>query len=54
MGKSLLTSKTFWANLLGLAASVAGVVPAEYGVPALAIVNILIRLVTDQAITSVK
>jgi len=52
MGKSLFTSKTFWLNILGLAANVAGFVPPKYGMPALAVLNILTRLVTDQPITS--
>jgi hypothetical protein len=54
MGKSLLTSKTFWLNVIGLAANVAGFVPPKYGVPALAILNVLNRLVTDQPITSLS
>jgi hypothetical protein len=54
MGKSLLTSKTFWLNVIGLAVSVAEVVPPKYGVPALAVLNILMRVVTEQPITSVK
>jgi hypothetical protein len=52
MGKSLFTSKTFWLNLIGIATSVAGFVPPEYGVPALAILNVINRLFTDQPITS--
>lgn len=52
MGKSLFTSKTFWLNLIGAATSIAGFVPPEYGVPALALLNVLNRLLTNQPITS--
>jgi len=52
-GKALITSKTFWLNAIGLAISVAGVLPPEYSVPALAVLNILARLVTSEAITGV-
>lgn len=52
MGKSLFTSKTFWLNILGLATTAAGVVPPQFGVPALAILNILNRFLTTQPITS--
>lgn len=53
MGKSLLTSKTFWLNVVGAATVAAGFVPPQYGVPALAILNIVNRLLTNQPITSV-
>lgn len=54
MGKSLLASKVFWANLIGLGSSVAGILPADYSVPALAILNVLLRIFsTDKPITSV-
>lgn len=60
-GKSLLTSKTFWANLLGAGIQIAGIasgaLPDKYAVYTIAaqgILNILLRLVTDQPITSLK
>lgn len=53
MGKSLFKSKTFWLNVLGVGVHVAGIVPPQYGVPALAILNVLIRLLTEQPITGV-
>lgn len=53
MGKSLLTSKTFWLNVVAIAIQFAGFVPLQYGVPALALLNVVNRLLTDQPITSV-
>jgi len=53
MGKSLLTSKTFWLNVVGLATQLAGVVPPQYGVPALAILNVVVRLLTKEPITGI-
>ena len=49
MSKSIFLSKVFWANILGVAAMVGNVLPPKYGVPAMGIVNVLLRLVTDQA-----
>ena len=51
MSKNLLRSKTFWVNVLGVAAAVLSgqfglIVPTEYAITGLAIVNVLLRLVT--------
>lgn len=54
--KSLLGSKTFWLNILGVAATVlgSGLVPMKYSVPALGVLNIVNRVVgTNSAVTSV-
>lgn len=59
-GKSLLSSKTFWVNLLGGLAGGAswatGVLPPQYlpyVLAAGAVANILLRVISDQPITSV-
>lgn len=56
-GKPLIASKTLWLNIiLGLAQVLPGVapyIPQPYGVLALAIGNILVRLVTSQPISGV-
>ena len=58
-GKALLTSKTFWANALLGGLQVAdwalGMhwIPEPYGVAVQSIVNIILRLVTSEPITSV-
>lgn len=50
--KPLWGTRTFWVNLVGGAATIiAGlteVLPAQYGVIALVVANLLTRLVTDQ------
>lgn len=58
-GKSLLASKTFWANLLAgglqIAGMVSGFMPEKYaplGVAVQSILNIVLRLVTNQPITT--
>ena len=48
--KNILLSKTFWANIAGIAVTVAGVLPQEYAVPVLAIGNIILRLVTNKPV----
>jgi hypothetical protein len=45
ISKPIYKSKTFWLNILGIAASVAEVLPPEYAVPVLAIANIGIKLI---------
>lgn len=59
-GKALLLSKTFWANVLGLIGMVltaTGVVGepewVQYELAALALANVVIRLITKQPIESV-
>ena len=56
--KSLFASKTFWVNLLGGVASVAGTyggyIPPKYAPAVMAaggIANILLRTVTSQPVT---
>lgn len=51
-GKSLFTSKTFWLNLVAALIGIAGAVPAKYGVPVLAVLNIGNRLLTNQPIVA--
>jgi len=53
MGKSLLKSKTFWINVVGLALQISGVVDPKYGVPAMAILNVVLRALTTEPITGV-
>ena len=59
-GKTLLYSKTFWANLIGLVGMVltgTGVLGQpdwlQYEAVALAVVNVAIRLVTHQPIEGI-
>ncbi len=49
--KSILTSKTFWLNILGLAVTIGGILPQKWGVPILAIANIAVRFLTDQPVS---
>lgn len=51
MSKSVFKSKTFWFNVAALAVHAAGILPAKYAVPIAGIGNILLRLLTDQAVT---
>ena len=48
--KHLFLSKTFWANIAGLALSTGGLLPPKYSVPVLAIANIGLRLTTKQPV----
>lgn len=48
--KSLFKSKTFWFNVLTAGASVTGVLPEKYALPVAAVVNIGLRLVTNQGV----
>src|SRR5207253_10393497 len=43
MGKALLFSKTFWANLIALGVTVAGLVDPKWGLPVLAVLNVILR-----------
>lgn len=56
--KSIFTSKTFWANVLGVAADAilhySGVLPPEwqpYIVMAGGIINVVLRAITTQPVT---
>lgn len=48
--KALLKSKTFWFNILTLAATFADVLPAKWAIPVSAVVNMGLRLVTNQPV----
>ena len=58
-GKALFTSKIFWWNVIAGGLQVAtwavgsGLIPQPYGVAVQSIVNIILRLVTTEPITSV-
>jgi hypothetical protein len=51
--KNILKSKTFWFNLLAMAADYAGVnpLPTSYAVPVLGAANLVLRYVTHQPIS---
>lgn len=49
-GKSILSSKTFWLNILGLAATVGGILPVKWGSVVLTVANIGMRFVTNQPV----
>lgn len=60
MGKTLITSKTFWVNLVAFTlivlqgtGTLPGVDYASIEVGALGIINILLRLITKEPITAV-
>ena len=53
MGKSLLTSKTFWLNVLLGSAAYAQYLPPEYAAVIVAVSNLALRLMTKEPITSV-
>jgi len=56
-GKSILASKTFWANLLGglamFAPQVQAVVPPQYYALGMGALNIVLRLLTKQPISGI-
>jgi len=52
-GKGLLTSKIFWANVVSLAAVVAGYLPPQYAAVILPVLNVMLRIVTDKPITGI-
>ena len=43
--KTLLVSKRFWVNVIGLAVTVSGILPAKFGVPLMAAANLGTKLV---------
>lgn len=49
--KHLFASKTFWANLAGLALTVSGVLPQKWAVPTMAVANIVLRIISNQPVT---
>lgn len=52
--KNILKSKTFWFNVLTLAVTVSGFMPAKYAAPVSAIGNVILRLITSQPCTIFK
>ena len=56
VSKSLFASKTFWFQVLTAAASLLGVVPLppEYVAVGVAVINVLLRLVSDRPVHIVK
>lgn len=52
MEKSLVESRTFWLNLAGAVAAVAGFIPPPYGMIILAVANAVLRMYTKKPITS--
>ncbi len=52
MGKNFLTSKTLWVNAIGILVLLFGpdIVSADVQVGALAIINMILRLVTKEPI----
>lgn len=49
--KSILMSKTVWVNVLALAGTVCGILPAQYAAPSLAVVNTGLRLISGQRVS---
>ncbi len=48
--KHLFMSKTFWANVGGLALTVAGILPQKWAVPVMAVANVILRIVSNQPV----
>lgn len=49
--KSIFASKTFWVNVLTIAAGYVGNIPSKYGLPAAGIINIVLRFLTNQPVS---
>jgi hypothetical protein len=49
--KNLILSKTFWFNILSIAATVAGVLPEAWAVPVISVANIGLRIISGQPVT---
>ena len=49
--KSILASKTFWLNVVGLLGELTGILPPLYAAPILAVLNIALRFLTDKPVT---
>lgn len=49
--KPIYMSRTFWLNILGTAAMLTGYLPEQYGVPAMGVLNIVLRFLTTQPVT---
>lgn len=52
VSKSLFLSKTFWVNILTAGIDLMGVlpIPSGWSVPTLAVINIILRMLTDKAV----
>jgi hypothetical protein len=52
MSKSILKSKTFWFNVLGVGLTVAsgGIIPSNVATPVIAVGNVVLRLVTKEPV----
>lgn len=50
MSKNIIKSRTFWLNILGLAAGYGEFLPPKYAVPILAVANIGVRILTNQPV----
>lgn len=48
--KSIFKSKTFWFNVVSIAASYGQLLPPKYAVPVVTIGNIGLRLITNQPV----
>ena len=48
--KHLLYSKTFWFNVITLAVTIGGVLPAKYSAPVITIGNVALRLISSGAV----
>lgn len=48
--KHILTSKTFWANLFGLALTVGGILPEKWAAPVLVVANLGLRIISNQPV----
>lgn len=49
--KNILKSKTFWFNVLGIAAAYGNLLPPKYAVPVVTAGNIGLRLISEGAVT---
>ena len=48
--KNIFQSKTFWVNVLMIAASMGDVLPPEYAAQIVAVANLILRILTNQPI----
>lgn len=48
--KHLVSSKTFWANILGLALTIGGLLPEKWALPVMTVANIGLRLISNQPV----
>jgi hypothetical protein len=49
--KHILTSKTFWVNVVSLAATYGGYLPPQYAAVIVPVANLVLRLWTKQPVT---